>query len=747
MGNSVSTEQGHRHADVADPGSKWSTTLQQAPDAGVPRQITVCLMPDAPQQSPQEGAAACTVPGSSCSNPSAFREKAVSMASDISQKVLLWNCNPTDSSSQDQTYAAAETTSHSSKETSANLNKLLVKSQRQKYSSGCNFDMHPAVSSDVACSLPSSSSSDNSSDSSFQGRSFSNEETMPHGPEHSSDEDEDTASTLVSHGPQADNSNSITSSDRSTNGGPDMVAAQQAGRLIIHPRSSTAAEQVVWVLHKQQLLAATHSTRPALTPHPSKAEPAADPAAVHHHQQRLASPAFILPCAKSPSQHVTTEWRVTMQHGQHNQEAPSGNCFTCQLALGLCCAPMGAPIASSSNSSSSPADCQAPGSSVGTTGDAVVHCRGKVSLHLDSSKIAITNADFDILYQQTGQVQELPLTIKLADNALAISIVSSRIEQQEQEQQPAHSAALAGRFEEVRLVVDFSCVRLLQRMSLATAAEKTGSTTAKQQQQQQQQQRLKPSDQPNQQHDPATRHRDQDHAKGSSSSIISRELGSSSPAARQLEAVLLSTSPRMLVVDGFFDTRLCNDLMELAEGKLVRSRVASGSETPSRTSWSHFFVKDAARQALIMSAEAQIEALFKSSAVRGPFPPLAKVEALQVVKYHEGEFYHEHYDNRADSPLTRAATIIVYLCDTEEGGATSFPRAVTGWTEQSDWQLPPKVSFGPRGQGIKVFPVQGRALIFWSKRADGSEDPNSIHAADTVVRGNKWIATRWMKDD
>lgn len=54
-----------------------------------------------------------------------------------------------------------------------------------------------------------------------------------------------------------------------------------------------------------------------------------------------------------------------------------------------------------------------------------------------------------------------------------------------------------------------------------------------------------------------------------------------------------------------------------------------GSETPSRTSWSHFFVKDAARQVLIMSAESQIEALFKSNAVRGPFPPLAKVEALQ----------------------------------------------------------------------------------------------------------------------
>jgi hypothetical protein len=43
-----------------------------------------------------------------------------------------------------------------------------------------------------------------------------------------------------------------------------------------------------------------------------------------------------------------------------------------------------------------------------------------------------------------------------------------------------------------------------------------------------------------------------------------------------------------------------------------------------------------------------------------------------VVRYYKGEFYHEHYDNRADGPLTRSATILVYLCDTQEGGATRW---------------------------------------------------------------------------
>jgi hypothetical protein len=46
---------------------------------------------------------------------------------------------------------------------------------------------------------------------------------------------------------------------------------------------------------------------------------------------------------------------------------------------------------------------------------------------------------------------------------------------------------------------------------------------------------------------------------------------------RRLEAVLLSTAPRLLVVDDFFDAGLCEGLMNLANDKLVRSRVASGA--------------------------------------------------------------------------------------------------------------------------------------------------------------------------
>ena len=48
--------------------------------------------------------------------------------------------------------------------------------------------------------------------------------------------------------------------------------------------------------------------------------------------------------------------------------------------------------------------------------------------------------------------------------------------------------------------------------------------------------------------------------------------------------------------------------------------------------------------------------------------------------------------------------------------------------------------------GIRIVPRKGRAVLFWSKKPDGCEDLNSIHAAETVMRGEKWIATRWLSE-
>ena len=107
---------------------------------------------------------------------------------------------------------------------------------------------------------------------------------------------------------------------------------------------------------------------------------------------------------------------------------------------------------------------------------------------------------------------------------------------------------------------------------------------------------------------------------------------------------------------------------------------------------------------------------------------LVSAEPFQVVHYSEGQSYTSHYDNKMGC-VRRACTFMAYLSDVESGGATHFPKAVVISTQ---------------GQGIKVWPKKGRALVFWSA-IDGWEDPNSLHEAETVARGSKWIVTKWLQ--
>jgi len=56
-------------------------------------------------------------------------------------------------------------------------------------------------------------------------------------------------------------------------------------------------------------------------------------------------------------------------------------------------------------------------------------------------------------------------------------------------------------------------------------------------------------------------------------------------------------------------------------------------------------------------------------------PNITQHNTWQVVAYNPGEFYTEHYDNKAGSIVTRSATIICYLNDCPSGGATFFPKS------------------------------------------------------------------------
>ncbi|GLI61638.1 hypothetical protein VaNZ11_004061, partial [Volvox africanus] len=196
----------------------------------------------------------------------------------------------------------------------------------------------------------------------------------------------------------------------------------------------------------------------------------------------------------------------------------------------------------------------------------------------------------------------------------------------------------------------------------------------------------------------------------------------------------------------------------ISEPRLIRSRVSTGAETPSRVSRSTFFTGDSARLPEVVGVEARIQQLLERPEVTGGTQPtLVKSEALQVVSYDVGGFYSEHYDNKAGGVISRAATIIVYLEDTPKGGSTFFPKSTGLPSLDKLCEVMPNLSAIPQltlqlhqmnvpRPGLRIFPAKGRAVIFWSCLVDGTEDITSLHSAEAVRAGSKWICTRWFKE-
>jgi prolyl 4-hydroxylase len=97
-------------------------------------------------------------------------------------------------------------------------------------------------------------------------------------------------------------------------------------------------------------------------------------------------------------------------------------------------------------------------------------------------------------------------------------------------------------------------------------------------------------------------------------------------------------------------------------------------------------------------------------------------ESLQVLRYRPGQEYKPHFDALAGEPNQRVLTVLVYLTDDYEGGETLFLRT------------------GLRFKGRK-----GDALIFRNALADGRGDDMAQHAGLPVARGEKIIASRWIR--
>ncbi len=194
-----------------------------------------------------------------------------------------------------------------------------------------------------------------------------------------------------------------------------------------------------------------------------------------------------------------------------------------------------------------------------------------------------------------------------------------------------------------------------------------------------------------------------------------------------LDIEILSWSPRIILLHNFLSEEECHHLISQAQPFLARSQIVddkSGKSVPheGRTS-SGMFLERRGIDPIIQRIEERISYL--------TIMPVKNGETIQIVQYEPGQAFAPHHDYYEPGSVggqvalknggQRMATLIMYLNSTEKGGETVFPAA-----------------------NLKVFPKKGNAILFYNCQPDGKEDPLSLHEGAPVVKGSKWIATKWI---
>lgn len=200
---------------------------------------------------------------------------------------------------------------------------------------------------------------------------------------------------------------------------------------------------------------------------------------------------------------------------------------------------------------------------------------------------------------------------------------------------------------------------------------------------------------------------------------------------------IISWSPRIIVLHNFLSMEECDYLRAIALPRLqvstvVDAKTGKGIKSNVRTSSGMFLSPEERKYPMVQAIEKRISVYSQI--------PIENGELVQVLRYEKSQFYRPHHDYFSDTYNLkrggqRIATMLMYLSDNVEGGETYFPMAGTGECSCG----------GKMVKGLSVKPVKGDAILFWSMGLDGQSDPNSIHGGCEVLSGEKWSATKWMR--
>ncbi|NII12284.1 2-oxoglutarate-dependent dioxygenase [Oleiagrimonas sp. C23AA] len=192
---------------------------------------------------------------------------------------------------------------------------------------------------------------------------------------------------------------------------------------------------------------------------------------------------------------------------------------------------------------------------------------------------------------------------------------------------------------------------------------------------------------------------------------------------RQVNVSVAVETPIIRVLDNLLSDEECDALIEQSRPRMQRALTldAEGRQQldPRRTNNGMFF--NLGETELLERIEQRIAELVEL--------PVSHGEGMQILNYQRHQQYEPHWDwfdpkQQGFSQVTahggqRVASIIMYLNTPTRGGGTHFPHV-----------------------DLTVTARRGSAVYF---AYEGGDKP-SLHAGLPVLEGEKWIATKWLRE-
>ncbi|RDX95360.1 putative prolyl 4-hydroxylase 9, partial [Mucuna pruriens] len=216
---------------------------------------------------------------------------------------------------------------------------------------------------------------------------------------------------------------------------------------------------------------------------------------------------------------------------------------------------------------------------------------------------------------------------------------------------------------------------------------------------------------------------------------------SGEPFVDSIPFQILSWNPRAVYFPNFTSVEVCQQIIEMAKPKLEPSKLAlrkgetAESTKGARTSSGTFLSASEDKFGILDLVERKIAKVTMTPRTHG--------EQFNILRYEVGQKYDSHYDafNPAEYGTVesqRIASFLLYLSNVEAGGETMFPYE-GGLNIDTDYDYQKCI-------GLKVKPRQGDGLLFYSLLPNGEIDKTSLHGSCPVIKGDKWVATKWIND-